>query len=277
LVTYNNATGSNVAFVFIDDVSLVKVPCSMNVAFTAAQNEFCPGTCTDFTNLSSGAISYIWNFPGATPSSSTDVNPSNICYSTPGNYDVQLIATGANGNDTLVLSNYITVYPFPPPQSITQNGDTLFAIAGSSSYQWYFNGTIINGATDYFFIASQDGDYNVVSTDENGCEVEAAIFDVIAGLTSALSQGAGVIVFPNPAGDKVKIHKSLPIAIGITRKTAVEISVYNVIGEKMEIGLSSAAENNSSFEIDVHMWAAGLYYIEIRCSEKIFRSKFIKQ
>jgi len=232
--------------------------------------EICPGTCTSFLNLSINATSYLWSFPGANPSTSTDVNPSNICYSNPGTYDVQLIASNANGSDTLLLTNYITVYPSPPPQSITQIGDTLFAIAGSASYQWYFNGNIINGATDYFYVAPASGDYNVVATDLNGCEVEAVVFNVVAEVDAIGEEE--IMIFPNPVEDKVIIQKSK-----VKRETAVEISVYNVIGEKMEIGLSSAAENNSSLEIDVHTWAAGLYYIEIRSTEKTFRSKFVKQ
>src|SRR5213079_1157381 len=122
-------------------------------------------------------------------------------YANPGTYNVQLIASNSNGSDTLLLTNYITVYPSPPAQSITQNGDTLFAIAGSASYQWYFNANIINGATNYFYVATQSGDYNVVATDVNGCEVEAVINNVAAGLNAPLSfgDGSGVKLYPNPA------------------------------------------------------------------------------
>ena len=120
-----------------------------NAIFQALNNSLCPGTCTHFLNLSAYAYSYQWYFPGASPDTSTAVNPTNICYANPGSYDVQLIASNANGSDTLLLSNYITVYPTPPPQSITQSSDTLFAIAGASSYQWYYNTTLITGATDY--------------------------------------------------------------------------------------------------------------------------------
>src|SRR6185295_7923674 len=127
---------------------------------------------TDFTNLSLNTTSCQWYFAGAIPDTSTDINPSNICYPNAGSYDVQLIATNANGSDTLLLTNYITVYPSPSPQAISQNGDTLFAITGSTSYQWYFNTNIIIGATDYFYVATASGDYNVVATDVNGCEVE---------------------------------------------------------------------------------------------------------
>ena len=53
-------------------------------------------------------------FPGGDPSFSTDQNPSQVCYQIPGTFDVTLITTNAGGNDTLMLTDYITVYPTPP-------------------------------------------------------------------------------------------------------------------------------------------------------------------
>ena len=146
---------------FVCDYWIVKFcDSTQSLSLFTAPAVLCPGTCTDFTNLSLNATSYQWSFPGATPDTSTAVNPTNICYTNSGSYDVQLIATNANGSDTLLLTNYITVYPSPPPQSITQNGDTLFAIAGAGIYHWYLNGNIISGATDYFYVATSSGDYN---------------------------------------------------------------------------------------------------------------------
>ena len=244
------------------------------IAFTATSS-LCSGTCTSFLNLSLHATSYQWNFFGASPDTSTAVNPQSICYANPGSYDVQLIATNANGSDTLFITNYITVYPFPPSQSITQNGDTLFAIAGATSYQWYFNTNMINGATDYFFIALSDGDYNVVATDGNGCEVEAAVFNVVAGLTPALSKGEGVNLYPNPVEEKLRVRCSEfggAAPQGVLR--TVEISVYNMIGEQMLT--QEARIKNQETTIDVSGLTPGMYWLEIKSGEKIFRSKFIK-
>ncbi len=240
-------------------------------AFTAPPN-ICPGTCTDFTNLSFNATSYLWSFPGATPDTSTASSPTNICYANPGTYDVQLIATNANGSDTLLLANYITVHPTPQAQSITQSGDTLFAIAGATTYQWYFNGNLISGATDYFYIAPASGDYNVVATDGNGCEVEAAVFNVVAGLTPALSKGEGVMVFPNPVGDLLTIGNG---QIGIK-----SVSIYNTMEELLLAGsLLTAYCQLPTCTIDVSHLPSGLYFLEVNTidDKKIFRAKFIKQ
>ena len=129
----------------------------------------CPGTCTDYVNCSTNATSYQWTFPGANPSTSTDVNPVNICYSTPGIYDVTLIASNSLGSDTLLLPNYFTVYPPPPPLAIEYCVDTLFATQGFVSYQWYMNGGILSGETNPTYTATAPGNYTVIVTNSNGC------------------------------------------------------------------------------------------------------------
>jgi hypothetical protein len=105
-----------------------------------APQVLCPGTCINFTNTSVNSHDYQWRFPGAIPDTSTAYAPTNICYIFSGSYDVTLTAFNSNGSDSITLLNYITVLPQPSPQSITQNGDTLFALAGATAYQWYFNG-----------------------------------------------------------------------------------------------------------------------------------------
>jgi len=243
--------------------------CEALQAGFASPSFICPGSCIDFTNLSFNATSYQWSFPGATPDSSNDVNPTNICYSTPGSYDVELIASNANGSDTLLLPNYITVFPAPLPQSITQSGDTLFAIVGSSLYQWYFNSNIINGASDYFYVAQQSGNYNVVATDINGCEVEAVINNVIAETKLAVGPEVSgqLAIFPNPVNDELRVMSS---GFGVT----AEISIYNVMGERVLIQESRRKIQEEI--IDVSKLGSGLYYIEVKSGEKIFRSKFVK-
>ncbi len=237
------------------------------VALFSAPHHICPGTCTDFTNLSVNATSYHWTFTSASPSVSTDANPVSICYNVPGTYDVQLIASSTTGSDTLLLHNYITVFPYPPPQGIAQNGDTLFANTGAVSYQWYHGGNIIAGATNFFYIASESGDFNVVATDANGCEVEAAIFDVVASVQSAVNSQELATIYPNPVLDKLEITNPF-----FKDKKEIDISIYNMLGEN----IFSAADCGLR-TVDCRLLPFGTYYLEVRSDEKVLRTKFVKQ
>jgi hypothetical protein len=270
---------TNCTELVLDDVRLYTLaelnpaipPCagSTPVALFTGPHHICPGTCTDFTNLSSNGLTFLWNFPGANPSVSTDINPTNICYSTPGNYSVTLIANGVSGSDTLTLNNYITVYPYPAPQGIAQNGDTLFANQGAVSYQWYQSGNLIPGATDYFYVATQSGNYNVVATDNNDCEVEAAIFDVVAGVGSS-EDSRHLTIFPNPVKDQLTIEYR-PL-----QEEQVVLSVYNVLGESVLTARRDAGAAHG-LSIDVSTLAPSVYYVQTAAGTKVFRAKFVKE
>ncbi|MEO8088196.1 MAG: T9SS type A sorting domain-containing protein, partial [Bacteroidota bacterium] len=258
--TYLNATMDSV----IVPVHIIQCS-SLQAQFQSVDSLICPGTCTDFTNMSINATSYQWLFPGANPAVSTDVNPAVICYNAPGSYDVTLIATDGNLIDTLVFSNYITVFPYPASQGIAQSGDTLFANQGAVSYQWYHDGNIIPGATQYFYVATQSGNFNVVATDLNGCEVEAVIFDVTAGINSVISDNQFAI-FPNPVTDELTISGPQTAT-----NTDIDISIYNVLGEKIY-----RAVDLRLLTVDCRLLTPGLYWIEIFAAGKSFRTKFVK-
>ncbi len=236
-----------------------------NAIFTSP-NHICPGTCTNFTNLSINANAFLWSFPGANPSTSTDVDPANICYNSPGQYDVQLIASNANGSDTLLLHNYITVYPYPAPQGISQNGDTLFANQGAVSYQWYHDGVLVPGATNYFYVADAGGNYNVVATDANGCEVEAVIFDVVAEVQD-LTSDVGFTIFPNPVADQLSIKN-----LNFLFSESYDITICNMLGEQIYSAVDCKLQT-----VDCHHFISGMYWMELNGGNKSGRIKFIKQ
>ena len=265
--TYYATSGFPAAYYFIDDVDVELANLQPQAAFVSA-NHICPGTCTDFTNLSQNATSYLWTFSGATPSTSTDVNPTTICYNSPGTYAVSLIATNSIGSDTVTLNNYLTVYPYPSPQGILQSGDTLFANQGAVSYQWYYNGNIINGATGYFYIASQNGDYNVVATDANGCEVEAAIFDVTTSIFNIPSSDELLMsIFPNPVDDILHLIRQSG------NESTIKISVYNMLGEEKY----SVEQSPYINQINISVLESGCYVLEIVSEKKNHQLLFIKK
>jgi PKD repeat protein len=228
-------------------------------AMFTAPNHICPGTCTNFTNLSQNGLSYLWSFPGANPSVSTDINPANICYNTPGNYAVSLIVNGATTSDTLTLNSYITVYPFPSPQGIMQGGDTLFANQGAVSYQWFYNGNIIPGATEYFYVAPQSGNFNVVATDINGCEVEAVIFDVTASVHN-ISAAEEAWVMPNPFTGEIRVM--------LTGKLTMFDNIGQKIFEKEIIDPQQA--------VDLSAFPKGIYFLQLESKGKILQQKMTK-
>ena len=242
---------------------------NVSVMFNAP-NHICPGTCTQFTNLSLNATTFLWSFPGATPSVSTDPSPTNICYNTPGAYPVTLIGSNGITGDTLTLNNYITVYPFPPPQGILQNGDTLFANAGGVTYQWFFNGAVIPGATDQYYVATASGNYNVVATDENSCEVEAVLNNVIA-VSSQLAVGnLQLAIFPNPVKNKLEVRN-------LEQYPDASIKIYSILGTAVSLPtVPKFRDKLPTCLLDVSMLPPGIYFLELKTDSGSIVKRFVK-
>lgn len=110
--------------------------------FTASNTAICVGSCISFTDASSNnPTAWNWSFPGASVTSSIVQNPSNICYNTPGTYNVSLTAINANGSNTLTLNGYITVYDMPianagANQTICLGSSVQLNASGGQSYSW---------------------------------------------------------------------------------------------------------------------------------------------
>lgn len=141
--------------------------------FTSNLTNICQNNCISFTDQSlNSPITWNWSFTGGVPANSVSQNPV-VCYSSPGTYSVTLITHNAFGNDTLFMLNYISVSG-NPSATISQSVDTLFTIQGTNSYQWTLNNNNISGATDYFYVASVSGNYNVIVTNQFGCSATNA-------------------------------------------------------------------------------------------------------
>ncbi|AUP79572.1 endo-beta-N-acetylglucosaminidase [Flavivirga eckloniae] len=116
--------------------------------FNADATSVKTGSSVNFSSGSStGAVSWSWSFPGGTPSTSTDENPS-ITYNTVGNYNVELTVTNANGSDTETKTSYISVDSNPIAQfsasatSISTGNAVTFtnSSVNATSYSWSFPG-----------------------------------------------------------------------------------------------------------------------------------------
>ena len=110
--------------------------------FTASSTSVCVGSCISFTDASTNnPTAWNWSFPGSSTPSSTSQNPGNICYNTPGTYNVSLTAINPNGNNTLTLNSYITVFAVPVAnagsnQTICNGANAQLNASGGQSYLW---------------------------------------------------------------------------------------------------------------------------------------------
>ncbi|MCC7503559.1 MAG: PQQ-dependent sugar dehydrogenase [Flavobacteriales bacterium] len=95
--------------------------------------------------------------------------------------------------------------PMPPP-SVTSDGFELSSTT-ALSYQWYWNGAAVPGATGQTYVPADAGDYYVIGQFTGGCSL---ISDTLNFIATGLAQQAGgqVRVFPQPAKDQVVLQRS---------------------------------------------------------------------
>ena len=105
-----NLSSANNAVVTAIDPSVVVAPLAPKAYYGLQFDRVCAGNSITFTNetYDGAATSYSWSFPGGTPSTSTDPNPT-VTYNTPGDYDVTLTATSSAGTTTYTVANQIHV------------------------------------------------------------------------------------------------------------------------------------------------------------------------
>lgn len=100
-------------------VNSKNIACTMDTVYYA-----------DYSILSEGSATWLWQFPGGTPSSSTERKPK-ILYANPGAYDVSLTVSDSSGSASQTLSNFITINEGCKLDSLP--GNSLF-LASSGDY-----------------------------------------------------------------------------------------------------------------------------------------------
>ncbi|OJJ20510.1 hypothetical protein BKI52_18820 [marine bacterium AO1-C] len=120
-------------------------------AFTANTTTIVAGQSVIFTDQSTNnPTSWAWTFNGGSPANSVAQNPT-VTYSTAGTYSVTLIATNADGSNTLTKNGYITVTNPPAPVVTFTASNTTITVGQSvtftdqstnspTSWSWTFNG-----------------------------------------------------------------------------------------------------------------------------------------
>ena len=145
-----------------------------SVAFVADITEGCAPLMVNFTDQSTGnIISWNWSFPGGSPSSSTEQNPS-VIYNTPGIYTVSLEASTAAGTETFTQNGFIVVNTVPDAGFTSSNNGPDYSFTNTSndatSYSWSFGdgvGTSSEENPNYSY--TMDGTYIVTMVATNDC------------------------------------------------------------------------------------------------------------
>jgi len=202
-----------------------------------------------------GATSYIWTVPsGAAISGGLNTNNITVDFPTGAiSGNITVYATNSCGNGTVSPNFAVTVNAIPATPVVTNTGDTLHSSAPTGN-QWYFEGTIIVGATAQTYVATQDGLYWTIVT-INGCSsAESNHKQIITtGIDKHSSSSINVYPVPNDGRFNVTITNA--------SVETYSIHVYNGLG--VAIYEEAKVEVNGTLQkvIDLRPVANGVYTI----------------
>nr|MBK9650651.1 PKD domain-containing protein [Bacteroidota bacterium] len=250
-----------------DTITVATQTCAAVAAnFTCNDSLFCEKQCIDFTDISqNNPVTWQWSFSGASPSSSTDQNPSGVCYNIYGSFDVTLIACNQFSCDTITKNNFITSY-ITPFDSIWFANDTLFALP-AYSYQWFEVGAgLIANATQNFYVPLTLGNYYCITKDTDGCESTSNVILYTSFFENENSEIANAI-WPNPASEILFVNPEL------VKSKNIMFEIYDMQG-RIILQQMLRGNNNS---INIAHLSCSVYSYRIMTKEKIIaQGRFIK-
>jgi len=237
----------------------------------------CEGEETIIENLTStdglNITSWHWNFGDARESEVR--NPGSHDYLNSGDYNITLSATTADGcKDSIQKS--ITIADALPKPDLYSRGPVVYYLACSNDsadyYKWCCNGKLIDGATNFIYVANRKyGIYYVSISNNDLCYTKSDSVGIPTGYTGIedIDPFAEMKVYPNPTSGLITIEMD-NILFG-----DMDLSVISQTGKEI---LSNKLEKITEyflFYIDLSNQAEGLYIINLKIDKYITTRKII--
>ena len=209
---------------------------------------FCQGANVILSSSETGSVQWYNNnvlISGATNTTYT--------VTTSGTYTVWVSNVNGCGVSAPVV---VTVNNNPPKPPITYDGTPYHftTTSGYAGYQWYFNDTVIVGASLNTYTPAQTGLYKVQVTDINHCSNISDPFNLVVLATADITVGDVMLRFyPNPA------HTVFYVDIPQLTNKKIIAELYDLNGRL----LKKQFLNQSHNEISVSILPAGLYQLVI--------------
>lgn len=201
----------------------------------------CQGTPSALTGI--GADIYEWTPAVAISSSFGEVITANPPTTT------TYTLTGQSAEGCISQVDFTLIVNQRP--DIPQINEDIIGILSTDegfTFQWFLNGSAIDGASDSEYTPSEDGSYQVEISDDNGCKrmSNAYNFEGTVGVDSIFSNQ--ITLAPNPANNFVMVN-------GLNHHFEYEIIQHD--GKVVKVGSSNNGLISTSF------LAKGIYFIKI--------------
>ena len=210
--------------------------------FNYSVNSNCAPASVSFINLSSNASTYLWEFEGGTPSTSTAFEPT-VTWDESGTYNVTLTAYDGASSNTVTLPIVLDVIQLPESDfTYTNNGNSVtFSFLGSNAYtfSWDFgDGSPVSSEPNPTHTYAVNGNYTVTLTVTNPCGTSSNSYNVLVQFSPTPAFSATpltgctpmVVTYTNTSTNATNYEWQFPGGNPATSTEASPIVVYNTAG-----------------------------------------------
>ena len=221
--------------------------------FSGTPLTICAGSTVTFTDLSTNATSWSWNFgAGATPATSIAQNPT-VTFNTAGTNTITLTATNAFGSDVETKINYVTILsstgvalPISEGFTATTFVPTNWSLVNANSSPTTWVRTTLAGNAPTTGNSMMFDNFSYSDGDDDEVRLPGASF---SGLSSAQLQfDVAYAAYSTTSFDGLQVLVSTDCGLTFT-------SVYNKTGATVAAGnLPTAAAQTTAFTPTAAQW-----------------------
>lgn len=226
------------------------------VTVSASDIDLCEGETA--TLSASGASTYVWS-PGTGLNSVTGATIG-ASPTTSTTYTVE--GSNSCGSDTETIN--VNVLAAPAQPTISQSGNTLsVTLQVGETAEWFLNGSSVgNGAS---ITITQNGQYTVVVSNENGCEAEnTGNFEMDTASLEEVELADQLNVYPNPTNGELNITYN-------GQSATLNLSVIDAVGRlvitEQDLG------NAQNTQINLSTYETGVYTLVFRTETGMITKK----
>ncbi len=270
----DDATNVNDAGFDLDGIEILTLP--LIADFYPGNSKPCVGDSVNFFDASTGnPTAWLWEFPGGSPSSSTEENPTDIVYAAAGSYSVTLSVVNAFTQQTrtkvnlIQVGNYLVVQLGADTLICPWESVILDAENAGSLYEWSTGDTTQTITVDTTTFGLGEHTIWVNVTNNGSCEGTDTILvsiDACMAVNDPI-QAPSVTIYPNPNSGAFYLTLNMR-----------ERGICEILSMQGKIVYTSMVENPSETrKISLPHLNKGMYILRIRSDNQYIIEKLIIQ
>ncbi|MEQ9405647.1 MAG: Ig-like domain-containing protein [Cyclobacteriaceae bacterium] len=238
----------------------VEVPVYEAIVVLSA-DEVCSGSTS--VVMASGAFEYNWY-----DENDNLLQLGGSTYESQPEASIKLFVEGVDGQGNVTAQRFEIEVVVNPTPDVTITGEETFSVLQESgtTYQWYFNGEEIVGATNASYTPEEEGEYYVIALNSFGCEATSSsvTFTPALGVDDFSIQ---IDLYPIPSSEW----------LNITSDEDLSRYEFRVIGLEGKDQLVISTITGDEARLDIRSLKSGVYFLQLIRDDEVSYRKFVKK